>query len=77
MKIASTLHDTCWPNFLVFGLNGFFISYDAPPKGLAAQQFGGAILCRTFGCHLQRSGSWWRAAFGESIVVLAVVLLGP
>jgi len=65
--------------FLVFGLNGFlhFIPMP-PPKGLAAQQFGGAI----FASH------YWVVIFGLQViggllllvnrfVPLALVLLGP
>jgi len=65
--------------FLVFGLNGFlhFIPMP-PPKGLAAQQFGGAI----FASH------YWVVVFGLQVlggvlllvnrfVPLALVLLGP
>jgi putative oxidoreductase len=65
--------------FLVFGLNGFlhFIPMP-PPKGLAAQQFGGAI----FASH------YWVVVFGIQViggvlllvnrfVPLALVLLGP
>src|SRR5258706_7193290 len=65
--------------FLVFGLNGFlhFIPMP-PPKGLAAQQFGGAIFMSHF----------WVVIFSVQVlggvlllvnrfVVLAVVLLGP
>jgi putative oxidoreductase len=65
--------------FLVFGLNGFlhFIPLP-PPKGLSAQQFGGAI----FASH------YWVVVFGIQViggvmllanrfVVLALVLLGP
>jgi putative oxidoreductase len=65
--------------FLVFGLNGFlhFIPMP-PPKGLAAQQFGGAI----FASH------YWVVIFGIQViggvlllvnrfVPLALVLLGP
>jgi putative oxidoreductase len=65
--------------FLVFGLNGFlhFIPMP-PPKGLAAQQFGGAI----FASH------YWVVIFGVQViggllllvnrfVPLALVLLGP
>jgi putative oxidoreductase len=65
--------------FIVFGLNGFlhFIPMP-PPKGLAAQQFGGAI----FASH------YWVVIFGIQViggvlllvnrfVPLALVLLGP
>ena len=65
--------------FLVFGLNGFlhFIPMP-PPKGLAAQQFGGAI----FASH------YWVVIFSIQViggvlllvnrfVPLAIVLLGP
>jgi putative oxidoreductase len=65
--------------FLVFGLNGFlhFIPMP-PPKGLAAQQFGGAIF----------TSHYWVVVFGLQVlggvlllvnryVVLALVLLGP
>jgi hypothetical protein len=65
--------------FLVFGLNGFlhFIPMP-PPKGLAAQQFGGAIFM----------SHYWVVIFGIQVigavlllvnrfVPLALVLLGP
>jgi uncharacterized membrane protein YphA (DoxX/SURF4 family) len=65
--------------FLVFGLNGFlhFIPMP-PPKGLAAQQFGGAIF----------ASRYWVVIFGLQViggllllvnrfVPLALVLLGP
>ena len=64
---------------LVFGLNGFlhFIPMP-PPKGLAAQQFGGAIFM----------SHYWVVIFGIQVigavlllvnrfVPLALVLLGP
>jgi len=45
MKLHRQLHDTCWPNFPGVWLERFlhFIPMP-PPKGLAAQQFGGADL---------------------------------
>jgi putative oxidoreductase len=65
--------------FLVFGLNGFlhFIPMP-PPKGAAAQQFGGAIFM----------SHYWVVIFGVQVlggvlllvnrfVVLALVVLGP
>jgi putative oxidoreductase len=65
--------------FLVFGLNGFlhFIPMP-PPKGVAAQQFGGAIF----------TSGYWVVIFGIQVlggvlllvnryVVLALILLGP
>jgi len=65
--------------FVVFGLNGFlhFIPMP-PPKGLAAQQFGGAIFM----------SHYWVVIFGIQVigavlllvnrfVPLALVLLGP
>ena len=80
MKIASTIaRYLLGLIFLVFGLNGFlhFIPMP-PPKGLAAQQFGGAI----FASH------YWVVIFGIQVigavlllvnrfVPLALVLLGP
>ena len=80
MKIASTIaRYLLGLVFLVFGLNGFlhFIPMP-PPKGLAAQQFGGAIF----------SSHYWVVVFGLQVlggvlllinryVVLALVLLGP
>jgi len=80
MKIASTIaRYLLGLIFLVFGLNGFlhFIPMP-PPKGLAAQQFGGAIFMSHF----------WVVIFSVQVlggvlllvnrfVVLAVVLLGP
>ena len=80
MKIASTIaRYLLGLIFLVFGLNGFlhFIPMP-PPKGLPAQQFGGAI----FASH------YWVVIFGIQVlggvlllvnrfVVLALVLLGP
>jgi putative oxidoreductase len=65
--------------FIVFGLNGFlhFIPMP-PPKGLAAQQFGGAIF----------TSHYWVVIFGIQViggvlllvnrfVPLALVVLGP
>jgi putative oxidoreductase len=65
--------------FLVFGLNGFlhFIPMP-PPKGLAAQQFGGAIF----------TSHYWVVIFGIQVIggvlllvnkflPLAIVVLGP
>jgi hypothetical protein len=80
MKIASTIaRYLLGLIFLVFGLNGFlhFIPMP-PPKGLAAQQFGGAIF----------TSHYWVVVFGLQVlggvlllvnryVVLALVLLGP
>jgi putative oxidoreductase len=80
MKIASTIaRYLLGLIFLVFGLNGFlhFIPMP-PPKGLAAQQFGGAI----FASH------YWVVVFGLQVLggvlllinrylVLALVVLGP
>lgn len=80
MKIASTVaRYLLGLIFLVFGLNGFlhFIPMP-PPKGLAAQQFGGAIFM----------SHYWVVIFGIQVigavlllvnrfVPLALVLLGP
>jgi len=80
MKIASTIaRYLLGLIFLVFGLNGFlhFIPMP-PPKGLAAQQFGGAIFM----------SHYWVVVFGIQVigavllllnrfVPLALVLLGP
>ena len=80
MKIASTIaRYLLGLIFLVFGLNGFlhFIPMP-PPKGLAAQQFGGAIFM----------SHYWVVIFGIQVigavlllvnrfVPLALVLLGP
>jgi putative oxidoreductase len=80
MKIASTIaRYLLGLIFLVFGLNGFlhFIPMP-PPKGLAAQQFGGAIFM----------SHYWVVVFSiqvlggvlllvDRFVVLALVLLGP
>jgi uncharacterized membrane protein YphA (DoxX/SURF4 family) len=80
MKIASTIaRYLLGLIFLVFGLNGFlhFIPMP-PPKGLAAQQFGGAIFM----------SHYWIVVFGIQVigavlllvnrfVPLALVLLGP
>jgi putative oxidoreductase len=80
MKIASTIaRYLLGLIFLVFGLNGFlhFIPMP-PPKGLAAQQFGGAIF----------TSHYWVVVFGIQViggvlllagqfVPLALVLLGP
>ena len=80
MKIAATIaRYLLGLIFLVFGLNGFlhFIPMP-PPKGLTAQQFGGAIFMSHF----------WVVIFSVQVlggvlllvnrfVVLAVVLLGP
>jgi putative oxidoreductase len=80
MKIASTIaRYLLGLIFLVFGLNGFlrFIPMP-PPKGLAAQQFGGAIFM----------SHYWVIVFGIQVigavlllvnrfVPLALVLLGP
>jgi len=80
MKIASTIaRFLLGLIFLVFGLNGFlhFIPMP-PPKGLAAQQFGGAIFM----------SHYWVVIFGIQVigavlllvnrfVPLALVLLGP
>jgi putative oxidoreductase len=80
MKIASTIaRYLLGLIFLVFGLNGFlhFIPMP-PPKGLAAQQFGGAIF----------TSHYWVVVFGLQVLggvlllinrylVLALVVLGP
>ena len=80
MKIASTIaRYLLGLIFLVFGLNGFlhFIPMP-PPKGLAAQQFGGAIFM----------SHYWVVIFGIQVigavlllvnrfVPLALALLGP
>jgi putative oxidoreductase len=80
MKIASTIaRYLLGLIFLVLGLNGFlhFIPLP-PPKGLAAQQFGGAIF----------TSHYWVVIFSIQVlggvlllvnrfVVLALVLLGP
>jgi len=80
MKIGSTIaRYLLGLIFLVLGLNGFlhFIPLP-PPKGLAAQQFGGAIF----------TSHYWVVIFSIQVlggvlllvnrfVVLALVLLGP
>jgi len=80
MKIAATIaRYLLGLIFLVFGLNGFFISYRCHlPRALRPQQFGGAIFMSNF----------WVVIFSIQVlggvlllvnrfVVLAVVLLGP